>query len=131
MQGFRSLLAAAAVATAVGACAPMTEQTALDQQQQKTQLVVQNDNWQDIAVYLVRGTVRTRVGTVTSMTTETFTVPASFVLGVSEINVQADLIGSSDRYVSPPIQVFPGAKINLSVTNALQLSSYSVLGGLQ
>lgn len=116
-----------AAAAALSACAPAAERAAQNTPvKSQTKLVVENNNWLDVAVYLVRGSTRARLGTVGSMTSEQFTIPDAYVLGVSDIVVQADPIGSTTTYVSPPIQVFPGARVNLSVNNNIRLSNFAV-----
>jgi hypothetical protein len=117
----------AAAAAALGACAPVAEQAAVNAPvREKAKLVVQNQSWSDVAVYLVSGGRRARVGTVASMSSGQFAVPDAYILGVSDITVQADPIGSKITYTSEPIQVFPGARINLQVANTIRMSSYGV-----
>lgn len=130
MQAIRNILVAAITAAALGACAPATEQAANGiPTRNNTQLLVKNNNWLDVAVYLVRGGSRTRVGTVTSMAQAQFRIPDSYVLGVSDITVQADPIGSNRTFTSAPIQVYPGARVELTVENAVQLSNFAVYNG--
>jgi len=127
MQVLRTFALAACAAAALGGCAPAAESVANNAPiKSQTKLVVENNNWQDVAVYLLRGTSRARLGTVGSMTKEQFTIPDSYVLGVAEITVQVDPVGSSASYVSPPIQVFPGARVSLSVNNNIRLSNFAV-----
>jgi hypothetical protein len=120
------MMVAVAAAT-LGACTPAAEQAGFKGPvREKAKLVVQNQNWNDVAVYLVSGARRMRVGTVNSMSSGQFTIPDAYILGVSDITVQADPIGSTISYVSDPIQVFPGARINLQVANTIRLSNFSV-----
>ena len=116
-----------AVAALVSACAPAARQEVGDGPvRSPAMLAVQNNNWQEVAVYLVRGTQRTRLGTVPSMRQGEFRIPDAYVVGVSEVTVQADPIGARDSYVSPPIQVFPGARVALKVEQQLRLSNFGV-----
>jgi hypothetical protein len=91
-----------------------------------TTLMVQNNNWSDVNIYLVRGSARTRIGSVTAMGKAEFKLPAAYVVGVSDVTLQAAPVGSNDSYISPPIQVFPGAQLALTVSNALRLSNFAV-----
>ena len=126
MQGFRAVIAVAAVLT-LGACAPAVEQAADGlSARSRTTLVVKNENWKDVNVYLVRGSSRTRLGSVAAMGKAQFYIPDAYVLGTSDVTIQADPIGSTETYVSPPIQVFPGAEVALNVGNALRLSHFAV-----
>lgn len=128
MQVFRRIMVAAVAAAAIGACAPATEQArnTYPVRSSKAQLVVQNQNWQDVTVYLLSSNAKIRLGTVTSMSKGSFEIPDAYVLGVSDINVQADPIGSGRTFVSGPIQVYPGARVELRVENAIQLSNFAV-----
>ena len=129
MQKSREFLVAAGVAVALGACAAAAERTAVDPPaRSKTQLVVQNNNMMAMAVYLTRGTVRTRVGSVSSMMTGRFTIPDAYVLGFSDLTVELDPVGAS-KYTLPAIQVFPGAVIALQIASSVQFSHYSVYPG--
>ena len=127
MQTFRGILAAAIVASTLGACAPAAEHARNTiPARSKTTLVVQNGNWLEVAVYLVRGNMRMRMGSVNSMSEATFRIPDAYVLGVSDVTVQADPIGSGRTWTSPPIQVFPGAQLALRLENSLSLSNFAV-----
>ena len=126
MQGFRGFIAAAAI-LALGACAPAAEQSASRlPARSHTSLIVKNDNWNDVKVYLVSGSTRTRLGSVTAMSKGQFFIPDAYVLGTSDVTIEADPVGSNDSYVSPPIQVFPGAQVALTVGNSLRLSHFAV-----
>ncbi|MGQ0562704.1 MAG: hypothetical protein ACT443_12620 [Gemmatimonadota bacterium] len=126
MQGIRRFMLVAAVAL-TGACAPATEQAASDPgARRRAMLEVENNNWSDVTIYLVRGSMRTRVGSVVALGKAQFNIPAAYVVGTLDITLAADPIGSNDSYVSPPIQVFPGARLALTVGNQLRLSNFAV-----
>jgi hypothetical protein len=126
MQGFRGFIAVAAV-LALGACAPAAEQSASPTPARRhTSLLVKNDNWNDVKVYIVSGSTRTRLGSVTAMSRGQFYIPDAYVLGASDVTIEADPVGSNDSYLSPPIQVFPGAQVALTVGNSLRLSNFAV-----
>ena len=127
MRYLSRIITAAVAAATMGACAPATEQARNDlPARSRTQVVVQNRNWQDVAVYVTRSGSRTRLGTVNSMSKAQFSIPDAYVLGVSDINLQADPVGSNRVFDSGPIQVFPGARLELTVENAIQLSNFAV-----
>lgn len=94
----------------------------------ETTVRVDNHNWSDVAVYVVRtGTdTEVRLGTVTSMTQRRFKVPHSVLPDGGAVRLIADPIGSDSRYVTPPVQVNPGQHVNWRVENRLNLSSVSV-----
>lgn len=127
MKSMHYSMATVVVAALLGACAPMAEQTASDTPiNSKTQLVVDNQNWLDMNVYVVREGIGQRLGTVTSMTKATFRVPDAYVIGVSDLQVAARPIGSNEQFVSTNINVFPGSQINLQLQHVLSMSYYSV-----
>lgn len=86
---------------------------------------VANHHWQDINVYAVHGAMRVRLGTVTSMRTTEFRLPA--VAGMmGRIQLVAAPIGSMRSYVTEPIMLREGDRIEWSVENPLTLSSHRV-----
>ena len=111
----------------LGACAPAAEQTRRsDAVRSGTMLMVQNDNWSDVTIYLMRGSARTRLGSVSAMGRAEFRLPAAYVVGASDVTLQASPVGSNESYISPPILVFPGAQLALTVSSALRLSNFAV-----
>lgn len=90
-------------------------------------LEVQNHNWQDATVYAVNGSVRQRLGLVSTHQSRRFTLPEAAVRA-GEVRLLVDLIGSSARYITPPIQVRRGDVIAFDVENHLPMSSYLVMG---
>lgn len=121
----RSSLAVAAAALVVGACAANQEPNN-GPARSPAVVAVQNNNWQEVAIYLLRGAQRVRLGTVSGMGKSEFKIPAAYVIGTSDVTLQADPIGARDTYISPPIQVFPGARLALKIENQLRLSNFAV-----
>lgn len=131
MQALRRILIVAAATTALGACAPVTDQSKHSMPAtSETTLAVENGNWVEASIYVVRGTHRTRLGTARSMTTTEFVIPADFMVGTADITVQADPAGNQPVYTSPRIQVYPGARLVLRVRNQPQHSDFSVFPGV-
>ena len=126
MSPRRSLVVATA-ALIMGACAPAAQQAANNRPGLKrATVVVQNENWLEVAVYILRGSQRVRLGSVPSMGKAEFAIPSQYVLGTSDITLQADPIGALETYISPPIQVYEGARLALRIENQLRLSSFAV-----
>ena len=126
MKHVHRFLAVAALVM-LAACAPATEHARSSHAVDRgTTLVVQNDNWSDVVVYLMRGSARTRIGQVMAMGKAEFNLPAAYVVGVSDVTLQAAPVGSNESYISPPIMVFPGAQVALTVGSALRLSNFAV-----
>jgi hypothetical protein len=132
MSNARYLLVTALFAVSLNACASGSGQAVMDSPaRSSTRLVVQNNNFLDVAVYLMTGGSRMRLGTVRSNSTEQFRIPEAMAMGTSTLVVQADPIGSSIVYTSDPIPVYPGARVQLSVGSNVRLSTYSVFAGEQ
>src|SRR5262245_6621055 len=117
---------ALAAAASVGACAPLAQASGpAGMEAGKTELLVENNNWQDMALYVIRSGTRVRVGTVSSFARAR--IPLSdAVIGSGEIQLLADPIGSSRRFLSEPIIVQPGQRVQFRLENNLAVSSYSV-----
>ena len=93
---------------------PLAERTPL------AELVVQNNNWLDAHVYLVRGGVRTSLGFTTALGKRKFELPSWATL--SGVQVLVHLIGGSS-YLTPVVDAYPGDVVRLVLQNSLALSS--------
>lgn len=89
---------------------------------------VANYNWMDVNVYAVQGGTRVRLGTVTTMGTGTFHLPARFLAQSNSVRLMVDPIGSAEGYITDGILVHGGQQISFNVQNALQFSSFLVAG---
>ena len=94
-----------------------------------TTVKVANYNWLDVNVYAVQGGTRVRLGSVTSMSSGTFQLPARFLQQSAPVRLLVDPIGSTEGYMTNGIMVQGGQQISFSVQNALQFSSISVVAG--
>lgn len=126
MKALRTFMVAAATAATLGACAPAAEQAELGTPETRTTLVVENNNWQEMVIYLVRGSLRSRIGSVPSLSTGKFTIPVSLTGGFGDLRVMADPIGSTRTYTSPVINIVPGSQVELTLQNNLAVSYFSV-----
>ncbi len=91
-----------------------------------TTVRVQNNNWQDVNVYVLRSGSRFRLGTVPSVTERTFRLPSGLDTGGSDVELLADPIGSTRTHATGPILFSPGDQIVWKIENHLPLSSYTV-----
>ncbi len=98
----------------------------VDAQWVGTTVEVSNHNWSDVRIYILRGGNRFRLGTVTTMNTETFEVPEALLGPGATIQLLADLIGGAGRVTTERLQVEPGLVIQWVIENALSQSSYFV-----
>lgn len=80
---------------------------------------VTNHNWLDMAIYAERGSMKVRLGTVTSMASEKLTIPRNLMGLSSSIRLIASPIGSSADYATYPVDVWPGDTIDFKIENNL------------
>lgn len=139
MREIRAAVAALAMVVSMGACvsasgnefaaisfAPTGGGEAVRARPEGATVKVTNNNWGDMNVYMVRGSSRYRLGTVTSMSTEVFRVPQALVGNTGGVQLLADPIGSTSSYLSPTIFVSGGETVQLNVQNQLAISNVSV-----
>lgn len=105
-----SLLMGAAVA----ACAPRSTGEDILPGTAAT-LRVENQAFLDVNVYVVRSGQRTRLGTVSALTTRTFVLPGTMVGTAVSVRFQADFIGSSRAPVSEEVVVWEGDEVELRI----------------
>jgi hypothetical protein len=128
MQGLRYAVATLAITLFAGACGtadtgprsapvPVTDQTVVR---------VTNNNWSDVRVYLVYGTQRIRLGTVTSMQAAVLRVPQTYTSTSRSVRLLIDPIAQRETYLSEPITLGPGQHVDFRVQNHLAISSYSI-----
>ena len=94
-----------------------------------TTITVTNRNWRDIRVFLLHGaegSMRTRLGTVTSMNTTDYEIPPQLSVLGSRIQVLAEVIGSTERAVTQQVTVQPGLVIEWIIANVISQSNYFI-----
>lgn len=112
----RTLLVLVAVALAAG-CSRNRADVAVDPDA-PTVLVVENQAFPDMTIYVLEGSRRVRLGMVTGNSTVRFTLPRYLVRTIVPLRFQADPIGSNRAPVSDEITVVPGDEVVLRIPPA-------------
>lgn len=107
------LVLVAGLSLATTACA--TGRTVPDDPQERTTLLVKNDNYLDHTIYLLNGGERVRLGTARGLTSTRFVIPKRYVFGVAALQFLGDPIGSRVTPVSERISVSPGDEVQLII----------------
>jgi hypothetical protein len=84
-------------------------------EQQRTVLVVNNQNFLDFTIYLITGGQRVRLGDATGNRRTKLTIPSHYVFGVSTLQFQADPIGGRRAPISDAISVTAGDEVELTI----------------
>jgi hypothetical protein len=88
-------------------------------------LEVENHNWSDIVIYLVRGTQRQRLGMVNALSSTVFTFPYHRLGSSGDARFSAHAIGGSG-YTSESVLVQPGQSLKWTIESDLARSSLAV-----
>ncbi|MDZ7359670.1 MAG: hypothetical protein ONB46_02930 [candidate division KSB1 bacterium] len=94
-----------------------TARHAGDEVEPKTLVRVENRNFLDMKIYILRGAERIRIGTVTGNSTQVLVIPQYLVVNAGLIRFLADPIGGSQTPISQEISVRPGQEVELIITN--------------
>ena len=81
----------------------------------RTTVRVENRNFLDMNIFVLRNSQRIRLGTVTGSSTQRFTIPANLIFGVSTLQFLADPVGGSRTPVSNEIRVTEGDEVTLVI----------------
>jgi hypothetical protein len=88
-------------------------------------VVVENRNWNQVAIYVEAGGPRVRLGEIPGPGTVEFVLPGMFTHRTT-IRLSAFPLASRESYRTEPIHAQPGAAIHVSIENNLRLSSWFV-----
>ena len=113
---FKSLrnVAIATAILAAAACSRKGPDTDVDPNAPTT-LVVDNQGFPDMTIYVFEGARRVRLGTVTGHSEQRFTLPKYLVRTISSLKFQADPIGGNRSSFSNEITVNPGEEVTLRI----------------
>lgn len=109
-------MAAVALLLALGACAAPQEGRK-QEETPKTTVQVENRNWLDMTIYVLRGAQRHRLGIVRAASTKVLKIPDYLVVGPTTLQFLADPIGSATTPISQRITVTPGDQVELYIPN--------------
>lgn len=87
---------------------------------------VENHNWSDMVIYLERGRLSRRLGSVTSQNTAVFTFPYLFLGNTGNATLRADPIGNLRSFSSEDLNVQPGQTIKWTIENDIDRSFLAV-----
>jgi hypothetical protein len=114
MRRFTRWFAPAVAAALVGGCQHRPPEAPVPADAPTT-LEVQNDNFSDMRIYVVRGTQRTRLGTANGKSKTTFMIPSSVLLGIARLRFEAIPIGGRVASFSEEISVNQGEVIVIQI----------------
>jgi hypothetical protein len=87
---------------------------------------VENHNWSDMVIYLDRGNLSQRLGTVGTLHTAIFTFPFLQLGNAGNARLRADPIGNLRSFSSEAINIQPGQSIKWTIENDLDRSFLAV-----
>lgn len=110
-------LLAACASNPAPAPAPANEPNAAPgENEPKTVVRVENDNFLDMTIYVrSTGGAERRLGQVTGHSVATFTIPKDFVFGASSLQFRADPVGGRSTPFSQTISVSPGDTLRMTI----------------
>ncbi len=82
-------------------------------------LHVINANWSDVRIYLVRGGLLLRLGSVTSQNSADFDIPADVLNEAASVTLVASPLGGRESFSTALTGIRPGDELELTVENLL------------
>lgn len=128
MQTRQWATVALAVALGTGACGGGRQKPSFGKPQPPAVVRVANNNFADVTIYVVQSGMRLRLGTVSGLSEQQFTLPRRSATYTMEMYLLADPIGGARAYVSPAVRVRGGEEVDLRLHAILSMSSVSVWG---
>ncbi|HEX8392798.1 MAG TPA: hypothetical protein VF665_10620 [Longimicrobium sp.] len=128
VAGHSIRIAVSTMLLGLAACAPAAENGGPAEGPAPEQIVVRvaNNGWQDVTVYVVDGTMRRRLGTVSGMSTGSFSMRSTLLSSSRPLQLVADPVGGLTPFVSQPLRASPGQAVAMRVDARLALSTVSV-----
>jgi len=88
-------------------------------------LEVENHNWSDMVIYLVRGQLVSRLGSVGTLHTAVFTFPYLQLGNTGNARLRADPVGNLQSFESEDINIQPGQNLKWTIENDVDRSFLS------
>ncbi len=117
MRTIGGLVVALLVVGGVSGCGRNRVETAIDPDT-PTVLIVENQAFPDMTIYVIEGVRRIRLGMATGHARTKFTLPKYLVRSITPVRFQADPIGSNRAPISDEITVTPGDEVVLRIPPA-------------
>jgi hypothetical protein len=117
MRFINRLLATAVVVGVAAGCGRNRVRTEIDPDA-PTVLLVDNQAFWDMTIYVIEGARRVRLGLATGHAQTKFPLPKYLVRSITSIRFMADPIGSNRTPVSDQITVTPGDEVTLRIPPA-------------
>jgi hypothetical protein len=89
-------------------------------------IIVKNQHWLDINIYLMRGTLSERLGMASGPSDKVFTVPWTKVGGSGQIRLRADPVGQGRGHLTEFFMVRPGSVVEWTIGSGLRYSNIAV-----
>ncbi len=86
-------------------------------QGEETTVRVDNRNFLDMTIYVLRGSQRVRLGLVNGVSTQIFRIPDNLIFGASSLRFLADPVGGNATPVSQEITIISGDQVQLIIPN--------------
>lgn len=86
---------------------------------------VENHNWSDMVIYLDRGKLSQRLGSVGTLHTEVFSIPYLQLGNTGNTRLRADPIGNIQSFQSEEINIQPGQSLKWTIENDIDRSFLS------
>jgi len=125
VRNIRHHLAALGAATLLAACASGASRVSSNPELRPISLIVTNQNWLDVDVFVVSGTSRYRIGEVGGNGSATLSIPASLLVN-GQVQLMADPVGSNDIFTTEMFPVASDEKVQLTVAPRMRMSSFAV-----
>jgi hypothetical protein len=114
----KALVPLLAIATIAG-CARNTE-SAPRAPQEPSYVLITNQSWLDMNVYVLRGTQRVRLGNVHSGSSVRFRIPSGMVFGVTPLRFQVQPGRTRGAMTSFEVMVGPGEQVDINIPSTVR-----------